>query len=71
MDFLSDYLADSRAGAFATAATAVTPGASIEGQFVTLEQNGLFYVTAFGTGVDPATMQRSLRNAVDQVTGRQ
>ena len=71
MDFLSDYLADSRAGAFATAATAVTPGASIEGQFVTLEQNGLFYVTAFGAGVDPATMQRSLRNAVDQVTGRQ
>ena len=70
MDFLSDYLTEPRTGAFANAAAATTAGAAIDGQYVTLEQPGLFYVSATGTGVDPAAMAKSLRNALDQLLAR-
>ncbi|HYK52388.1 MAG TPA: insulinase family protein [Candidatus Eremiobacteraceae bacterium] len=70
MDFLSDYLTDPKTGVFANAATSTTAGASIDGQYVTLEQSGLFFVSATGTGVDPATMEKSLRDALDQVVTR-
>ena len=70
MDFLSDYLTDPKAGVFASTATSTTAGASIDGQYVTLEQSGLFFVSATGTGVDPATMEKSLRDALDQVLAR-
>jgi len=70
MDFLSDYLADQQSGTFALAASATTAGSAIQGQFVTLERPGVFFVTASGTGVDPATMETALRGALDPVLAR-
>lgn len=70
MDFLSDYLTDPKTGVFASAATSTTAGASIDGQYVTLEQAGLFFVSATGTGVDPTAMTRSLRDALDKAIAR-
>ena len=70
MDFLSDYLTDAKTGLFASAATSTNARASIDGQYVTLEQSGLFFVSATGTGVDPATMEKSLRDALGQVLDR-
>jgi len=66
MDFLSDYLTDAKSGAFAIAATSTAASASIDGQYVTLEQPGLFFVSATGTGIDPTTMEKSLRSALAQ-----
>jgi predicted Zn-dependent peptidase len=70
MDFLSDYLADPDAGVLASAAARVNAGAAFEGQFVTLEAAGAFYVSASGTGVDPASMAAALRAAMDPVVSR-
>lgn len=70
MDFLSDYLTDPTNGAFAKAATAATPGVETDGQFVTLENPGLFFVSASGDGVVPATMIQSLRKTLDDLLAR-
>ena len=70
MDFLSDYLADARAGAFARAARAANPGVEVNGQFVTLENPGLFYVSASGDGVDPVATEKALRDALAPVVAR-
>jgi predicted Zn-dependent peptidase len=67
MDFLSDYLADASAGVFAKAVDRATAGATLSGQFVTLENPGIFYVTVSGDGVDPAAMQQTLRDALAPV----
>ncbi len=64
MDFLSDYLADPDAGVFAHAASSASAFATTEGQFVTLRDPGLFFVSAMGTDVDPATMEKALRDAL-------
>lgn len=70
MDFLSDYLTDPSSGVFASAARSTTADAAIDGQFVTLENPGLFFVSASGDGVVPATMERALRSALDGVLAR-
>lgn len=70
MDFLSDYLTDPKTGVFAAAASSATAGASIDGQFVTLENSGLFFVSASGTGVAPSAMEKALRDALDPVLSR-
>lgn len=67
MDFLSDYLADEHAGLFARAATATSRDATLAGQFVTLENPGIFFVSASGANVDPNTMQKALRDAMAPV----
>lgn len=63
MDFLSDYLADTHEGLMAHAATAAHAGASFDGQFVTLRDPGVFFVSAYGDGVDTAPMVQSLESA--------
>ena len=67
MDFLSDYLADPDAGVLAAAARRADAGTAFEGQFVTLEAAGEFFVSASGAGVDPASMGSALRAALDPV----
>ena len=64
MDFLSDYLTDQHNGQFAKAAAAAAADATVNGQFVTLENPGLFFVSVSGTAVDPAAMEKTLRNAL-------
>jgi predicted Zn-dependent peptidase len=70
MDFLSDYLADQHAGLFARAALAVNRDAAINGQFVTLENPGVFFVSATGPNVDPGAMGNALRSALAPVLAR-
>jgi len=70
MDFLSDYLADQHAGVFARAALAVNRDAAINGQFVTLENPGLFFVSATGPNVDPGAMGSALRSALAPILAR-
>jgi predicted Zn-dependent peptidase len=67
MDFLSDYLADTQAGTLARAAAQAHPGSAFSGQFITLENPGVFFVSAAGEGVDPATMSRALQDALRPV----
>lgn len=64
MDFLSDYLADTRAGVLAGAATRAHAGIDFEGQFVTLQSDGAFLVSASGAGIDATAMVASIRSAL-------
>jgi predicted Zn-dependent peptidase len=70
MDFLSDYLADQRAGVLVRAALQTDAGAVLAGQFVTLENPGVFFVSVTGENVVPATMEKALRDALRPVTDR-
>jgi predicted Zn-dependent peptidase len=70
MDFLSDYLADQHAGILAQAALRANAGSSLAGQFVTLENPGVFFVSATGADVVPAAMEKSLRDALAPVIDR-
>jgi predicted Zn-dependent peptidase len=70
MDFLSDYLADPRSGVLAGAARDANATATFEGQFVTLQNAGLFYATVTGDDVNPAGMSSALRSALQPVLSR-
>jgi predicted Zn-dependent peptidase len=74
MDFLSDYLADPDVGTMAAAARQAHPGATFEGQFVTLESAGIFFVVDSGDGVDvqatSGAMRSALQAAIDQPIGK-
>jgi len=67
MDFLSDYLADAHTGVLAGAAGSAVAGSSFGGQFITLANPGIFFVSVSGGGVDPATMARTLQSALRPV----
>jgi len=67
MDFLSDYLADPDAGVLAAAADQQNANVNFQGQFVTLQNAGLFFVSADGDGVSPEVMAATLRGSIAQV----
>lgn len=70
MDFLSDYLADPDAGTMAAAARLAHAGATFEGQFVTLESAGIFFVVDAGDGVNVQATSDAMRSALQSVIDR-
>ena len=64
MDFLSDYLADVKAGTLSQAATRLRPTFSFNGQFITLGDPGIFFVSTSGEGLDPLAVSRGLEDAM-------
>jgi len=64
MDFLSDYLLRPAYGVVSMAIAAKNPGINVSGEFVTLKDPGVFYVTASGSNVDTGTMVALLRGAM-------
>ncbi|HXW76988.1 MAG TPA: insulinase family protein [Candidatus Eremiobacteraceae bacterium] len=65
MDFLSDYLADPDAGVLTHAATNGSTTEDFAGQFITLHQSGVFFVSIAGDGIDPTAELQALRNKLD------
>lgn len=64
MDFLSDYLTHRTQGVVTRAVDIVDAGTMFEGQFVTLRNPGVFYVTASGEKIDPTIVSGTIRDAV-------
>ncbi|MBV8162952.1 MAG: insulinase family protein [Candidatus Eremiobacteraeota bacterium] len=64
MDFLSDYLTHPTEGVLSKIVNAAASGADFSGQFVTLRNPGVFYVTASGDKVDPTITVGIIRDAM-------
>ena len=64
MDFLADYLLDSKSGTIAKALQGVAPAASVSGQFITLHNPGVLLVEVVGDASD------ATREAVEQALQR-
>jgi predicted Zn-dependent peptidase len=64
MDFLSDYLTHPSEGVLSKIVDAAVAGADFNGQFVTLRNPGVFYVTASGEKVDPTITVGIIRDAM-------
>jgi predicted Zn-dependent peptidase len=71
MDFLSDYLTSPQSGALVKAIAGVDTDADVTGQFITLRNPGVFFITAAGTKFDPATMPAFIRATVQSAVGHQ
>ena len=70
MDFLSDYLAHPSEGVVSKVVLGADASTNFSGQFVTLRNPGVFYVTASGEKLDPtltsALIRDTVRNALRQ-----
>ncbi len=64
MDFLSDYLANPTEGVLSKIVNAADATTDFSGQFVTLRNPGVFYVTASGSKLDPTITTGVIRDAV-------
>jgi predicted Zn-dependent peptidase len=64
MDFLSDYLTHPTEGVLSKIVDAAVAGTDFNGQFVTLRNPGVFYVTASGDKVDPTITVGVIRDAM-------
>ena len=64
MDFLSDYLAHPIEGVVSKVVMGADASTNFTGQFVTLRNPGVFYVTASGAKLDPALTSTLIRDAV-------
>ena len=64
MDFLSDYLTHPAQGVLTKVVSAAAAGADFSGQFVTLRNPGVFYVTASGEKIDPTLTVGVIRDAM-------
>ncbi len=64
MDFLSDYLANARDGVVSKIVNAAIAGTDFNGQFVTLRNPGVFYLTASGEKLDPLIATGIVRDAI-------
>lgn len=64
MDFLSDYLTNPTQGVLSKIVNAAVSGTDFSGQFVTLRNPGVFYVTASGAKVDPTITVGIIRDAM-------
>lgn len=71
MDFLSDYLTHPGDGTLVTTVAAVDSEADFSGQFITLRNPGVFFLTVAGTQFDPATLPGVLRDAVQSALGHE
>jgi predicted Zn-dependent peptidase len=71
MDFLSDYLTDPTSGALTKAVADVDSDADFSGQFITLRDPGVFFVTAAGKNFDIATLPQIIRTAVQASVGHE
>jgi predicted Zn-dependent peptidase len=64
MDFLSDYLTHPTEGVLSKIVNAAEASTDFNGQFVTLRNPGVFYVTASGDKVDPTITVGIIRDAM-------
>lgn len=71
MDFLSDYLTDPTNGSLTKAVAAVDSEADFNGQFITLRNPGVFFVTVAGSKFDIATLPQTIRSAMQASVGHQ
>lgn len=71
MDFLSDYLAHEGDGTLVKTIAAVDSAADFNGQFITLRNPGVFYLTVSGQQVDPATLPGIIRSAMQSAVGHE
>ncbi len=70
MDFLSDYLAHPSGGILEGPLSAQSGSAMLDGQFVTLRNPGVFYLTAVGDKLDPAVAVATLRKGIQPILDR-
>jgi predicted Zn-dependent peptidase len=71
MDFLSDYLTHPGSGVVAKAVNALDPSATFFGQFITLRNPGVFFMSASGSALDPDAALGTIRDAVNKVLSGQ
>ncbi len=71
MDFLSDYLAHQGDGALVKTIAAADSAADFNGQFITLRNPGVFYLTVSGQKFDPATLPGIIRDALQSAVGHE
>lgn len=64
MDFLSDYLTHPTQGVVTKAVNLASADTLFGGQFVTLRNPGIFYVTASGEKLDPTIVSGTIRDAM-------
>ena len=64
MDFLSDYLTHPTQGVVTKAVNRASANTLFGGQFVTLRNPGIFYVTASGEKLDPTIVSGTIRDAM-------
>lgn len=64
MDFLSDYLAHPSEGVVSKVVLGADASTTFTGQFVTLRNPGVFYVTASGAKLDPTLTSTLIRDAM-------
>jgi len=64
MDFLSDYLAHPSEGVVSKVVIGADASTTFTGQFVTLRNPGVFYVTASGAKLDPMLTSTLIRDAI-------
>lgn len=64
MDFLSDYLAHPSEGVVSKVVIGADASTSFTGQFVTLRNPGVFYVTASGAKLDPTLTSTLIRDTI-------
>jgi len=68
MDFLSDYLTHPDAGVVAQSVRQLQPHAAFAGQFITMRDPGVFFISVSGRDLDPdaalATVRTSMARAV-------
>jgi len=64
MDFLSDYLLRPDVGTAAAAIRTQNPNLEVGGEFVTLRDPGVFYVTVTGSNVDATSTLAMVRSAI-------
>jgi predicted Zn-dependent peptidase len=71
MDFLSDYLAHPTEGVVSKVVSGADATTAFTGQFVTLRNPGVFYVTASGEKLDPLITSALIRDAVNTALRQQ
>lgn len=71
MDFLSDYLTDPSGGTLTKTVAAIDSDADFNGQFITLRNPGVFFLTASGTKFDIATLPQAIRTSLQASIGHQ
>lgn len=71
MDFLSDYLTHPGDGVLSKTVSGLDQAADFNGQFITLRNPGVFFMTAASRQVDPAVLQNILRDAMRTAVGHE